>query len=170
MKPPNQYHQTFQTLGQDKNYVTTAQIKMDSGCGDTHITIQAGELKQLHSQSSSCTYTIGHCLHPSQEEILARLIPAPAFQRHGTHGVQMSQVMAAACSWGPAHPPGYPLFVLLAQIAMHAFAGLGDNRSLHQRRSCFVRKSAQPPAISACEEPALQPQTAGESQHWDGDF
>jgi hypothetical protein len=42
-------------------------------------------------------------------------------------GGDSGEVMAAACSWGPAHPPGYPLFIALAQAAMWAFARLGDN-------------------------------------------
>ena len=53
-------------------------------------------------------------------------------------GGDSGEVMAAACSWGPAHPPGYPLFVALAQLAMHGFASLGENKAYRVNLLCVI--------------------------------
>jgi hypothetical protein len=53
-------------------------------------------------------------------------------------GGDSGEVMAAACSWGPAHPPGYPLFVALAQLAMTAFSQLGGNKAFRVNLMCAL--------------------------------
>lgn len=53
-------------------------------------------------------------------------------------GGDSGEVMAAACSAAPAHPPGYPLFVLLAQAAMWAFRGVGENAGYRVNVMCAV--------------------------------
>ena len=41
----------------------------------------------------------------------------PTVQR-GVPGGDSGELLAEACALGVAHPPGYPLFVLLARLAM----------------------------------------------------
>jgi hypothetical protein len=53
-------------------------------------------------------------------------------------GGDSGEVMAAACSWGPAHPPGYPLFVACANLAMWLFASLGENKAYRVNLMCAV--------------------------------
>jgi hypothetical protein len=53
-------------------------------------------------------------------------------------GGDSGEVMAAACSWGPAHPPGYPLFVACANLAMWLFASLGENKAYRVNLMCAI--------------------------------
>lgn len=53
-------------------------------------------------------------------------------------GGDSGEVMAAACSWAPAHPPGYPLFVALSQGAMWAFRGLGGSPAYRVNLMCSL--------------------------------
>ena len=53
-------------------------------------------------------------------------------------GGDSGEVMAAACSWGPAHPPGYPLFVVCANFAMWLFASLGENKAYRVNLMCAI--------------------------------
>lgn len=53
-------------------------------------------------------------------------------------GGDSGEVMAAACSWGPAHPPGYPLFIALANLAMKVFASLGENTAYRVNLLCSI--------------------------------
>ncbi|EKX50366.1 hypothetical protein GUITHDRAFT_104174 [Guillardia theta CCMP2712] len=57
-------------------------------------------------------------------------------------GGDSGEVMAAACSGGPAHPPGYPLFVLLARGAMSLFASLGENKAYRVNLMCAMLTAA----------------------------
>ena len=52
-------------------------------------------------------------------------------------GGDSGEVMAAACSWGPAHP-GYPLFVACANLAMWLFASLGENKAYRVNLMCAI--------------------------------
>jgi hypothetical protein len=53
-------------------------------------------------------------------------------------GGDSGEVMAAACSWGPAHPPGYPLFVAGANFAMWLFSSLGENKAYRVNLMCAI--------------------------------
>jgi len=53
-------------------------------------------------------------------------------------GGDSGEVMAAACSWGPAHPPGYPLFIACANVAMWLFARLGENKAYRVNLMCAI--------------------------------
>jgi hypothetical protein len=57
-------------------------------------------------------------------------------------GGDSGEVMAAACSWGPAHPPGYPLFVACANLAMWLFASLGENKAYRVNLMCAMMTAA----------------------------
>ena len=53
-------------------------------------------------------------------------------------GGDSGEVMAAACSGGPAHPPGYPLFIASANLAMWLFASLGENTAYRVNLMCAI--------------------------------
>jgi len=57
-------------------------------------------------------------------------------------GGDSGEVMAAACSAAPAHPPGYPLFVFLARAAMWALRGLGENEAHRVNVMCAAMTAA----------------------------
>jgi hypothetical protein len=57
-------------------------------------------------------------------------------------GGDSGEVMAAACSAAPAHPPGYPLFVILARAAMWVLRGFGENAAYRVNVMCSAMTAA----------------------------
>eukprot|EP00960_Hanusia_phi_P049055 759333-Hanusia_phi.AAC.2 len=94
----------------------------------------------------------GMCRHPTVDmeggrghAALTSLLVLSVYYRTlspSISGGDSGEVMAAACSGGPAHPPGYPLFVMLARVSMRLFASLGENKAYRVNLMCAMLTAA----------------------------